>query len=335
LIEDHSKPPTVLQVALALGAVYILWGSTYLAIAVAIETIPPLLMAGVRYLIAGAILYGWSRWRGAPRPSRIHWRSALLVGGFLLLGGNGALVWAEQKLPTGTAALLVSTMPLWMVLLGWLRPGGTRPSWKVFAGVGLGLAGLALLVRPTASPQDTHIDIVGAVVLVLGAMSWAWGSIRSREIPLPESPLLATAMEMLSGGALLVLGGAVLGEASQVHLAEITLRSALGLVYLITFGALIGFTAYVWLLRRVASPVLVGTYAYINPIVAVFLGWLFLSEPLTGRTLIAAAVIISGVVLITLSRRAPAPAQPAALPAQKEETLSLNDSRTAACRLPG
>jgi drug/metabolite transporter (DMT)-like permease len=328
LINDNSKPPTVLQVALALGAVYVLWGSTYLAIAVAIETIPPLLMAGVRYLIAGAILYGWSRWRGAPRPSRIHWRSAALVGGFLLLGGNGALVWAEQKLPSGTAALLVSTMPLWMVLIEWLRPGGSRPHWKVFAGVGLGLTGLALLVRPTPGTPDGHIDILGAVVLVLGAMSWAWGSIRSREISLPESPLLATAMEMLSGGALLVLGGAALGETGQVHLAQITLRSALGLGYLITFGALIGFTAYVWLLRRVASPVLVGTYAYINPIVAVFLGWLFLSEPLTGRTLIAAAVIISGVVLITLSRRASAPP-----PVQKE--LGFSGSHTAACRLQG
>ena len=326
MIDDSAKPPTLLQVMLALGAVYVIWGSTYLAIAVAIETIPPLLMAGVRYLIAGAILYVWSRWRGAPRPSRIHWRSAALVGGFLLLGGNGALVWAEKRLPSGTAALLVSTMPLWMVLLGWLRPGGTRPPWKVFAGVGLGLAGLALLVQPTA---DAHVDLLGAVVLVLGAMSWAWGSIRSREIALPESPLLATAMEMLGGGALLVLGGAALGETGQLHLEQITLRSALGLGYLITFGALIGFTAYVWLLRRVASPVLVGTYAYINPIVAVFLGWLFLNEPLTGRTLVAAAVIISGVILISLARRAAVPVRPVALP------VRLSDSRTAACRLPG
>lgn len=329
MIPDSTKPPTVLQVALALAAVYVLWGSTYLAIAVAIETIPPLLMAGVRYLIAGAILYGWSRWRGAARPSRIHWRSAALVGGFLLLGGNGALVWAEQRLPSGTAALLVSTMPLWMVLLDWLRPGGSRPQWKVFAGVGLGLAGLALLVRPTA---DAHIDLFGAAVLVLGAMSWAWGSLRSRELSLPESPLLATAMEMLSGGALLALGGAALGETGQVHLSQITLRSTLGLVYLITFGALIGFTAYVWLLRRVASSALVGTYAYINPIVAVFLGWLFLDESLTGRTAFAAAVIISGVVLIILSRRAPA--RPAAPPPVEKE-LSFNGSRTAACRLPG
>jgi drug/metabolite transporter (DMT)-like permease len=302
-------------VVLALAAVYVLWGSTYLAIAVAIETIPPLLMAGVRYVTAGAILYLWSRWRGAARPSRIHWRSAVMVGGFLLLGGNGALVWAEQKLPSGTAALLVSTMPLWMVLLEWIRPGGSRPGWKVFAGVGLGLAGLALLVRPTAS---AHIDFAAAAILVLGAMSWAWGSLKSREIDLPASPLLATAMEMLGGGALLLLAGAAFGETARFHLAEVTLRSALGVGYLITGGALIGFTAYVWLLRRVASPVLVGTYAYINPIVAVFLGWLFLSEPLTGRTLIAAGVIVSGVVLITLSRSR-RPAQPVAAVEEEED----------------
>jgi drug/metabolite transporter (DMT)-like permease len=298
-----------LQIAAALAAVYVLWGSTYLAIAVAIETIPPLLMAGVRYLIAGSLLYGWARWRGAALPSRIHWRSALLIGGLLLLGGNGGLVWAEQRVASGTAALLVSMMPLWLVLLDWLRPGGTRPGWKVFAGIGLGLVGLILLVRPTSGGSggsSGHLDPLGVGVLIVGAMSWAWGSLRSREVPLPESPLLATAMEMLSGGALLVLGGLVLGEGAQFHLAGITLRSSLALVYLITAGALVGFTAFVWLLR-VASPVVVGTYAYVNPIVAVFLGWLILGEPLTGRTLAAAAVIISGVVLITLSRRAPAP----------------------------
>lgn len=305
----EARKATALQIAAALAAVYVLWGSTYLAIAVAIETIPPLLMAGVRYLIAGSLLYGWSRWRGAARPARLHWRSAVLIGGLLLLGGNGGLVWAEQRVASGTAALLVSMMPLWLVLLDWLRPGGTRPGWKVFAGIGLGLAGLILLVRPTSGGSggsSGHLDPLGVGVLIVGAMSWAWGSLRSREVPLPESPLLATAMEMLSGGALLVLGGLVLGEGAQLHLAGITLRSSLALVYLITAGALVGFTAFVWLLR-VASPVVVGTYAYVNPIVAVFLGWLILGEPLTGRTLAAAAVIISGVVLITLSRRAPAP----------------------------
>ena len=300
---EARKSPSALQVALALGVVYVLWGSTYLAIAVAVKTIPPLLMAGVRYLIAGGLLYGWTRWRGAAPPLRLHWRSAVVIGGLLLLGGNGALVWAEQKVPSGTEALLVSTVPLWMVMFDWLRPGGTRPSWKVFAGVAVGLAGLVLLVRPTA---DLHLDRMGVIVLLLGALSWAAGSVRSRHVPLPASPLLATAMEMLAGGALLTLAGLATGEGADLHLAQVTLSSALGFAYLVTFGALVGFTAYVWLLRS-APPALVGTYAYVNPIVAVFLGWLILSEPLTGRTLVAAAVIIAGVVLITLSRRVPAP----------------------------
>lgn len=313
---EVRKTPPVFQVVLALAAVYVVWGSTYLAIAVAIRTIPPLLMAGVRYLIAGGLLYGWARWRGAARPSRLHWRSALVVGGLLLLGGNGGLVWAEQRVASGTAALLVSTVPLWMVVLDWLRPGGARPGWKVFAGVALGLAGVILLVRPGQSGgTGGHLDPLGVAVVLLGALSWAWGSLRSRNAILPESQLLATALEMLCGGALLVLAGTALGEPAHLRFAEVTPGSWLALLYLITFGALVGFTAYVWLLRA-APPALVGTYAYVNPIVAVFLGWLILGEPLTGRTLVAAAVIISGVILITLSRRAPAkPLTPRTFPA--------------------
>lgn len=312
-----AKAPPVLQVALALATVYVLWGSTYLAMAMAIETIPPFLMAGVRYLVAGGLLYGWSRWRGAARPARIHWRSAVVIGGLLLLGGNGGVVWAEQKVPSGIAALLVSMVPLWMVLLEWLRPGGGRPGWKVLTGVGLGFAGLILLVRPSAG---LSIDKAGVAVLLVATLSWAWGSLHSRRVPLPESPLLATAMEMLGGGALLLLAGFATGEAGRLHFAEVTLRSSLALVYLITFGALVGFTAYVWLLR-VASPVLVGTYAYVNPIVAVFLGWLILSEPITARTLVAAAVIITGVVLITLSRRSSSPR-----PEQIPEPVAAEDA---------
>jgi drug/metabolite transporter (DMT)-like permease len=303
LIENRKTPP-VLQVALALAAVYVIWGSTYLAMAMAIETIPPFLMAGARYLIAGGVLYLWVRKSGAPRPTRVHWRSALLIGGLLLLGGNGGVVWAEQKVPSGIAALLVSMVPLWMVLMDWLRPAGTRPNWKVLTGVALGFAGLLLLVRPTAG---LSIDPLGVAALLLATLSWAWGSLRSRSVELPASPLLATAMEMLGGGGLLLVAGLVTGETAGFHLAAVSMRSLLALGYLITFGALVGFTAYVWLLR-VAPPALVGTYAYVNPIVAVFLGWLVLGEPLTGRTLVAAAVIISGVVLITLARRAPAPA---------------------------
>ncbi len=299
-----SQPPSTLRVALALATVYVIWGSTYLAIAIAIESMPPFWMAGVRFVVAGALLYGFSRWRGAPRPTLPHWRSAALIGGLLLLGGNGGVVWAEQRVSSGIAALLVSMVPLWMVLFRWMQPGGERPTKQVWAGVTLGFIGLMLLVRPGSDGSGAgvdKIDLLGVAALVLACISWAWGSIYSRRVPLPDSPFLVTGMEMLCGGALLLLFGAFAGEASRLDLAAVSSRSALALLYLITFGALAGFTAYIWLLK-VANPVLVSTYAYVNPIVAVFLGWLILGEPITAKTLIAAAVIVAGVVLITLAQ---------------------------------
>jgi drug/metabolite transporter (DMT)-like permease len=299
-----SPAPSTLRVALALATVYVIWGSTYLAIAIAIESMPPFWMAGVRFVVAGALLYGFSRWRGAPRPTLPHWRSAALIGGLLLLGGNGGVVWAEQRVSSGIAALLVSMVPLWMVLFRWVQPGGERPTKQVWAGISLGFIGLMLLVRPGSDGSGAgvdRIDLLGVAALVLACISWAWGSIYSRRVPLPDSPFLVTGMEMLCGGALLLLFGALAGEASQLDLAAVSGRSALALLYLITFGALAGFTAYIWLLK-VANPVLVSTYAYVNPIVAVFLGWLILGEPITAKTLVAAAVIVAGVVLITLAQ---------------------------------
>lgn len=300
-----SQTPSLLRVALALAAVYVIWGSTYLAIAIAIETMPPFWMAGVRFVIAGALLYGWSIWRGAPHPTPAQWRSAALIGGLLLLGGNGGVVWAEQRVSSGIAALLVSMVPLWMVIFRWIQPGGERPSGKVWAGIGLGFVGLALLVRPWEGSAATgSLDLLGVLALVLACVSWAWGSIHSRRVPLPESPIMATGAEMLCGGAMLLLVGTFAGEPAQIDLAAISSRSLLALLYLITFGALVGFTAYIWLLR-VANPVLVSTYAYVNPIVAVGLGWLILNEPVTGRTLFAAAVILAGVALITAAQSRP------------------------------
>ena len=296
-----SQAPSTLRVALALATVYVIWGSTYLAIAIAIETLPPFWMAGVRFVVAGALLYGWSRLRGAPRPTLPHWRSAALIGGLLLLGGNGGVVWAEQRVSSGIAALLVSMVPLWMVVFRWLQPGGERPTKQVWAGILLGFAGLMLLVRPWGGAGVDRIDLLGVGALVLACVSWAWGSIHSRRVPLPDSPFLVTGMEMLCGGALLLLAGVFAGEPAQLDLAAVSGRSVLALVYLITFGALAGFTAYIWLLK-VANPVLVSTYAYVNPIVAVFLGWLILGEPITSTTLVAAAVIVAGVVLITLAQ---------------------------------
>lgn len=290
---------SMLQVAIALAAVYLIWGSTYLAIRFAIETLPPFLMASARFLVAGGLLYGWARWKGAPRPSFVHWRSAALIGMFLLLGGNGGVVWAEQRVESGLAALLVAIEPLWIVLLVWLRPGGNRPTMRVVGGLLMGFAGLVLLVKP--SPATGGVDLLGAAVIVLAAMSWAWGSLYGQRAKLPESPLLTTGMQMLCGGGLLFLASLVAGEPAGFDPAAVSLRSVLALGYLLVFGSLVAFTAYVWLLR-VTSPVLVSTYAYVNPVVAVLLGWVLADEPLTAGTLVAAAVILSGVALISSSQ---------------------------------
>jgi drug/metabolite transporter (DMT)-like permease len=284
----------MLQVAIALGAVYLIWGSTYLAIRFAIETIPPFLMAAARYLTAGAMLYAWSRLRGAPRPRLIHWRSAVVLGGLLLLLGNGGVVWAEQRVSSGLAALLVSTEPLWIVLFVWMRDHG-RPSGRVFLGLLLGFIGLVLLVRPSSTGG---IDPLGVAAVMVASLGWAWGSLHGQRAKLPSSPLLGTAMQMLSGGGLLLLASAIAGEPARFHLAAVSARSLLSLGYLVVFGALIAFTAYVWLLKA-APPVLVSTYAYVNPLVAVFLGWAAAGEPITRGTLIAAAVILVGVALIS------------------------------------
>jgi drug/metabolite transporter (DMT)-like permease len=287
---------SVLQVALALGAVYLIWGSTYLAIRFAIETIPPFLMAALRYLTAGALLYAWCRLRGTPRPLGVHWRSALILGGLLLLLGNGGVVWAEQRVSSGLVALLVSTEPLWIVLLVWMRDRA-RPAGRVLVGLLLGFAGLVLLVGRGAG-SGGGLYPLGVVAVLIASFSWAWGSLRGQRAALPDSPFLGTAMQMLGGGFLLLLASVLTGEPARVSLAAVSTRSLLSLAYLVIFGALIAFTAYVWLLR-VASPVLVSTYAYVNPVVAVFLGWALAGEPITRGTLVAAAVILAGVALIS------------------------------------
>jgi len=284
----------------AFVALYIIWGSTYLAILFAIETIPPFLMAGIRFLVAGSILYVWGRARGAARPVRREWVAASVVGGLLLLGGNGAVVWAEQRVPSGAAALLVATVPLWMVVLDWLRPGGVRPTGRVVLGLAVGFAGLGLLVGPSDLGGGS-IDVIGALVLVIGSLSWASGSIYARGAKLPSSPLLVNGMEMLAGGVLLVLAGLVTGEASALNLAAVSGRSLAALAYLVVFGSLIGYSAYTYLLGA-TTPARVSTYAYVNPVVAVFLGWALAGEPLTPRVLVATAVILGAVALITLSR---------------------------------
>lgn len=298
---DRSQPsPAKIMVVVAFAAVYIIWGSTYLAIRVAVETIPPFLMAGVRYVIAGGILYAWLRWRGVAPPVRMHWRTTAIIGGLMLLGGNGGVVWAEQpgKVPSGITALLVSAVPLWMVLINWVRPRGVRPSGIEALGLILGFVGVVILINPGSISGSEPIDRGGVIALILAPVFWAAGSIYSRHAKLPESVFLATGMEMLTGGALLVLAGSVTGEWGRLNVEAISAESVLAFGYLIVFGALIGFTAYTWILR-VSTPAKVGTYAYVNPAIAVFLGWAILSEPITSSTFAAMAVILTGVILIT------------------------------------
>jgi drug/metabolite transporter (DMT)-like permease len=286
----------------AFAAVYVIWGSTYLGIRIAIETLPPLLMAGARYIIAGAILLLWSRLRERDGgPSARDWLTGLVSGALLLLGGNGAVVWAEQRVPSGIAALLVAIVPLWMVLLDWLRPGGRRPAWLVFVGLGLGLVGLGLLVGVEALQGGGAIDTLGAGVLMLGSLSWAVGSLYTQRAPRPSSPNRGSGTQMLAGGLCLLVVALVTGEGAQLDLAHVSTRSLLAFAYLVTFGSLIGFTAYVYLLAHTTAAK-AATYAYVNPVVAVLLGWAFANEPVTPRTLVAAAVILAGVAIITVAR---------------------------------
>lgn len=289
----------------AFAAVYTVWGSTYLAIHYAIATIPPFLMAGTRFVIAGALMFAWSLAMGAKRPTKTHWRNTGFVGLLLLLGGNGGVVWAEQNVPSGIAALLVAVVPLWLVLLQWIAPGGKRPSLGVAFGIAIGLAGMGVLVGPDSFAGHGPINPWGALALILASLSWAAGSLFARGARLP-SPILATSMEMLTGGIGLLILGLATGETHQFQLHAVSTTSLVGLAYLIVFGSFIGFTAYSWLLKH-ASPAAVGTYAYVNPVVAVFLGWLIAGEPVTPRTFAGAAIIVVAVGIITVVAAPPPP----------------------------
>ena len=293
-----SQAPRSLVLA-AFATVYVVWGSTYLAIRYAVETLPPFLMAGVRFLLAGAILALWAYWRNGARPTALNWRAATIAGAFLLLGGNGMVVWAELRVPSGLAALLVATMPLWMVIVAWAKPGGRAPKVGVAAGILLGIAGLLLLVGP-GSISGSSVDRVGALALTFASLSWAIGSLYSRTAPLPKNAILATGLEMIAGGLLLMLLGTVIGEWGRLDMSHTTSASILGFFYLVVFGSLLGFTAFAWLIR-VSTPARVSTYAFVNPVVAVFLGWAIAHEPVSRMTIIATVVIVAAVALITLA----------------------------------
>ena len=299
--------PSRLLVVLAFAAVYILWGSTYLGIRLAIETLPPFLMAGTRFTLAGAILLAWSRFKkGEPFVSTLsQWQKALLVGGLLLLCGNGGVTWAEKYVATGLAALLVSTEPLWVVILNWILTR-RRPNWKVLLGVLIGLAGVAMLVSDGLSlgNGNSQLSLIGGVVVIVAALGWATGSVFTNRHPLDASTSMTSGMQMFCGGGLLLLLALGAGDFGRLNLNNASWTSIGAFFYLLIFGSLVGFTAYSWLLNNV-TPAMATTYAYVNPVVAVFLGWLIAGEPLTRRMLFAAAVIISSVVLITTFSREP------------------------------
>ena len=298
---QDPKNRTAWAVVAAFAAVYIIWGSTYLAIRFAIETLPPFLMAGTRFLIAGVLLHALGRLRGDPPPSRAHLAPSLVLGALFLLLGNGGVVWAEQRIPSGLAALLVAVTPAWTVLFEWAHGSGAPPL-RTLAGLAAGLAGVGLLVAPSGL-GGARLDLAGAAACLLSSLSWSLGSVRSRTLRLPPSPAIASSLQMLAGGSLLLLVGIATGEAGRVNLAHASARSVLAVVYLVIFGSLVAFTAFTWLLR-VSTPSRVATCAYVNPVVAVVLGWAFAGERLRSRSLVAAAVIVVGVVLITTGGQA-------------------------------
>ena len=284
----------------ALIAVYLIWGSTYLAIRYAVETTPPFLMAAVRFIVSGGFLYLLRRLSGDPQPKRVEWRSAAIIGIFLLVGGNGGVVWAEQFVASSLAALLVATVPLWMVFFDALRPGGRHPGIIAVTGILIGFGGVVLLIGSVASEAHAE-NLLGAAALVVASLAWTTGSLYGRSAKLPTSPLLGTGMEMLAGGVALLLVAIALGEWRSFELAAVSRRSAFAVIYLTVIGS-IAFVAYVWLLRVAPTP-LVATYAYVNPLVAVSLGYFLAREPMTFRTLVAAALIIGSVVLVSSSQR--------------------------------
>jgi drug/metabolite transporter (DMT)-like permease len=277
-----------------------------LAIRIGVESVPPLMLAGFRHFTAGLLLYPVVRWKTSVRPTRAHWQAAIVTGFLLLFLGNGGVSWAEQTVPSGITALLVATVSLWLVIVDWLRPGGHRPVPKVVLGLVLGFAGMALLVGPAHLGGSSRVDPRGAAVLVMASLSWACGSLYSKHGGMPSSAMLGVAMQSFAGGVVLLVVGGLTGEFRHFHFAAVSSRSWVALAYLIVFGSGIGLSAYIYILQK-STAARVATYALVNPVVALFLGWLIARETISLRTVVAAVVILTAVVLvITAPHRAPA-----------------------------
>ena len=302
------KPPTRTALIVAFATIYLIWGSTYLGIRVAVETLPPFGMAAGRFLLAGGALAAWIAATRGLRPTARQWRDNAIAGTFLLLGGNGLVAWAEQVIPSGIAALVVGLQPLMMVLTEWAWPGGHRPTRATIAGLLVGFAGVAWLAAPWESAAAGGFDRTGVLVLVAASAFWAIGSIYGRHVRTPAEPFTASALQMLGGGSALTVAALLHGDLAHLSIAAVSGRSWLAFAYLTAVGSLVGFSTFVYLMKH-SVPARVATYAYVNPIVAVILGWLILGEPITTRTLAAAAAIVVSVALITTQKaRHPDPA---------------------------
>jgi len=300
-LQPTHRPPRSL-VILAFAAVYLIWGSTYLAIRIGVETLPPFLLGGVRFAVAGTLLVALLKFRGMAWPTARQARNSLGAGAVMLLGGNGLVVWAEQHVSSSFAALFIASVPVWFAVFDWMRPGGSRPPWHVWSGIGLGLAGVGLLVaRQETGAGGIHWS--GAVALLLATMSWAFGSMLAKHSDKPPSPWMGAALQMVGGGVVMCVTAVARGELAEFDATAVSGGSFAALTYLIVFGSWIGFSAYVWLLE-VVSPAKVSTYAYVNPVIAVFLGWALLGEQVTSPMLLAAAVIVVAVVILTWPRPA-------------------------------
>ncbi|HMZ07146.1 MAG TPA: EamA family transporter [Anaerolineales bacterium] len=286
------------KIWIALLALYIVWGSTYLGIKVAIETIPPFFHAAIRFLVSGLILVLWQKAAGREMPTRKQWISTAIIGNLLLVGGNGLVSWAEQFIPSGIAALIIGSVPMMLVIAEAIRPGGTKPSWQAILGLAIGFVGIFILVGPAEfSGSEAKLDPFGVVALLGATILWAAGSTYSKTADLPKSSLMTTGAEMLMGSIGLLIVSLLTGELNGWNPAEVSTRSIVGLVYLITIGSIVGFGSYIWLLQN--APIsLVATYAYVNPIVAVLLGYFFANEILEPRIFVATAIIIGAVIFI-------------------------------------
>jgi len=305
-MSDGPAPPRKLTLIAAFSALYLIWGSTYLGIRFAIESIPPLLMAGTRFFLAGIVMLAIALWRGAPRSSLAEWRTALIVGACLLFCGNGGVTVAEQWVPSGLASLLVATVPIDIALLAWISGVAPRPRPMVLLGLAGGFVGVGILVGPALTAPATsgphHVGL-GMLILLLGSLIWSIGSLYSVRARSAASPFLSSAQTMLCGGGLMMIAGFVRGEARAFDPRQVTAVSLGAFAYLVLVGALVGYTAYIWLLRH-CDPSKVATYAYVNPVVAVLLGTFFAGETLSLRTVVAAAIIIGAVAVVITAQQA-------------------------------